>query len=506
MRLLKEMGRFYKEVAPMAIAAVYIRVSTEDQTEFSPEAQLRAIGQYAEKNGYTIEEDFIFRDEGISGRRADKRPAFQKMVAMAKKKPAPFRVILVHKFDRFARSREDSIVYKSLLKRECNIKVVSITEQLEDDKFSVILEAMLEAMAEYYSLNLSEEVKKGMTEKARRGELQTPAPFGYRMVNGLLTPQPEEAEMVREIFRLYVNERLNLRSIAKHMNGQGCKTKQGNSFDTRSITYILCNPTYTGKMRWTPTGPAASRFHFDNPDTWVLEGKHPAIVGEQMWQEANRRIRADKKQKIPLYTRDGNVQTHWLRGVLRCGHCGTTLSYGKGAEGKQGAYRCSKYLTGGCPQPQRITVGKAEQAVLDVLQKDGAAVPPIVFQKNNTHLQEQQDTWMRCKKMITKLQDRLEKARELVLAGIDTTEEYRQNKLKIEQQMKETIEKMQTIEQQQKMQQEEREEKRVGSVADILLSQASLTEKNNAIRQLVSQMVYDKQNETLDIYYYAVET
>ena len=158
--------------------ACYIRVSTEDQTEFSPDAQLKAIKSYAQKNNITLTKEFIFIDEGISGRRAEKRPEFMRMIALAKSKPRPFDVILVHKFDRFARSREDSVVYKSLLKKEAGIKVVSITESIEDDKFSIILEAMLEAMAEYYSLNLSDEVKKGMTEKATRGGLQNGAPFG----------------------------------------------------------------------------------------------------------------------------------------------------------------------------------------------------------------------------------------------------------------------------------------------------------------------------------------
>ena len=135
-------------------AAAYIRVSTDDQLEFSLDAQIKALKEYAKRNDMIILKEHIYADEGISGKRADKRPAFMKMIATSKKKPRPFEVILVHKFDRFARSREDSVVYKSMLKRESGIRVISITEQMEDDKFSVILEAMLEAMAEYYSLNL----------------------------------------------------------------------------------------------------------------------------------------------------------------------------------------------------------------------------------------------------------------------------------------------------------------------------------------------------------------
>ncbi|MBQ2297203.1 MAG: recombinase family protein, partial [Ruminiclostridium sp.] len=143
------------------IAACYIRVSTEDQTEYSPEAQKRALEHYARQHGMVLSPDHIYIDAGISGRRAETRPAFMAMIAAAKQKPPPFSVILVHKFDRFARNREDSIVYKSMLRRQCGVQVVSITEHLEDDRMSLILEAMLEAMAEYYSLNLAEEVRKG---------------------------------------------------------------------------------------------------------------------------------------------------------------------------------------------------------------------------------------------------------------------------------------------------------------------------------------------------------
>ena len=92
------------------IAAAYIRVSTDDQTEYSPDAQLAAMRRYAEANDILIDPAHIYRDEGISGRSAAKRPGFQAMISAAKRKDHPFDIILVHKLDRFARSREDSVV------------------------------------------------------------------------------------------------------------------------------------------------------------------------------------------------------------------------------------------------------------------------------------------------------------------------------------------------------------------------------------------------------------
>ena len=171
-------------------AAAYIRVSTEDQTEYSPDAQLRELREYASSHNMILDDRFVYADEGISGRKADKRPAFQEMIRTAKLKDHPFDVILVHKFDRFARSREDSVVYKSMLKR-CGVDVISIKEPLAEGSYSGVMEAIYESFAEAYSINLGTEVKKGMTEKARRGEIQTAPPYGYMLASvGAVTDRP----------------------------------------------------------------------------------------------------------------------------------------------------------------------------------------------------------------------------------------------------------------------------------------------------------------------------
>ena len=161
----------------MKTGACYIRVSTEEQTEYSPDSQLKAIREYAKRNDIIIPEEFIYIDDGISGRKAEKRPSFMQMIGTAKLKPKPFDVILLWKFSRFARNREDSIVYKSMLRKQCGIDVISISEQLGEDKTSILIEALIEAMDEYYSINLAEEVRRGMAEKARRGEVVSSPPY-----------------------------------------------------------------------------------------------------------------------------------------------------------------------------------------------------------------------------------------------------------------------------------------------------------------------------------------
>ena len=278
-------------------AALYIRVSTDEQTEYSPTAQKRILMKYARDNGYCVSPENIYVDEGFSGRKAEKRPAFMQMIAEAKRRAKPFDVILVHKFDRFARNREDSVVYKSLLKKECGVKVISVTETIEDDKFSVILEAILEAMAEYYSINLSDEVKKGMTEKALRGGLQTIAPLGYSVCGNKLIVVPHEAKIIRLIYESFINGD-NYSKIANNLNDIGYKTKKGNGFDGRAVSYILQNPVYKGDIRWSPYGKTGR--NFDKAGVIVSRGEHDAIVSADEWDSVQNIIGEKSALLLPL--------------------------------------------------------------------------------------------------------------------------------------------------------------------------------------------------------------
>jgi len=157
-------------------AAIYARVSSERQdVDLSISAQLRALREYAARNGHQVIREFI--DEAESGKTAA-RPAFREMIAMARRPKKPFGLILVWKYSRFARNRQDSIVFKTML-RKAGVQVVSITEPFEDTPTGRLLEAMIESLDEFYSANLGEEVTRGMREGARRGYyVASYAPYG----------------------------------------------------------------------------------------------------------------------------------------------------------------------------------------------------------------------------------------------------------------------------------------------------------------------------------------
>ena len=126
------------DIANMKVACAYIRVSTDKQEELSPDAQKRLLIDYAKKHNMSLLAENIYIDNGISGKKADKRPEFMKMISLAKSKEHPFDIILVWKFSRFARNQEESIVYKSLLKKN-NVEVVSISEPLIDGPFGSLI-------------------------------------------------------------------------------------------------------------------------------------------------------------------------------------------------------------------------------------------------------------------------------------------------------------------------------------------------------------------------------
>ncbi|MCI6060090.1 MAG: recombinase family protein [Dorea sp.] len=273
--------------------AAYVRVSTEDQLEYSPDSQIRKIREYADRHQIDLPDQYIYVDMGVSGKYARKRPDFMKMISDAKKKPRPFDVILVWKFSRFARSRQDSILYKSMLRKECGIDVVSITEQLSDDPTSILIEALLEAMDEYYSINLAQEVKRGMNEKFSRGGVVSVPPFGYRMGESHFEIDETRAPVVQKIFEQFV-EGMSCSQIAKWLNAMEIRTIRGKRFEKRSVKYILMNPVYTGKLRRGTGGKVSCDRYYQKEQVRIVRGEHLPIISEELFGKAQRKMQDEK--------------------------------------------------------------------------------------------------------------------------------------------------------------------------------------------------------------------
>ncbi len=475
----------------MKIAAAYIRVSTEDQIEYSPDSQLRAIQSYAEKNGYYLPEQYIFMDEGISGRTVGKREGFKQMIALAKSKPKPFETILVWKYSRFARNREDSVVYKSMLRKQCGIDVVSISESTGDDKMSILFEAMIEAMDEYYSINLSEEVKRGMTEKAKRGGVLSVAPFGYKVVDGEYIVVESEAMIIKEAFSDYLAGSGFL-TIAKKFNAIGVKTHRGNAIENRTIEYWLNNPTYIGKTRWNPTGITGR--DYTNKNVIISDGTHEPIIEDDLWISVQQKLREDKARYKSHMRKPQKGMSHWLNGVFRCGICGSVMG------NCGGFYRCANRGRGTCDGNGGVGSKTISKLVIDKLEEILDSDDVCVKFASSSKTKEKTGISNTLRLLQVKLEEadrKFERVKQAYESGIDTIEEYKQNKQKISKEISD-LKNLITEEEERKQggvpesqnQVTTKFREEIKKVSDILKSDdVSIEEKNGVLKSVIKEIV-----------------
>ena len=235
--------------------ALYARVSSDRQdVDLSIAAQLRALRDYAQKNGYIVFREYV--DEAESGRIAD-RPQFQKMLNEASKPESPFQEILVWKFSRFTRKREHAVAFKAMLRRR-GVRVVSITEHADDSPTGKLMEAIIESVDEFYSENLAQEVTRGMREAASRGFWVTSyAPYGYKRVyvqdgpkkRPTLELNPPADAVVRRIFDMVLQGK-SILDATKTLNAEGIPTTNGKKWLKTTIHTMLANEAYTGAVVW----------------------------------------------------------------------------------------------------------------------------------------------------------------------------------------------------------------------------------------------------------------
>lgn len=331
------MGKFKKT------AVAYARFSSNNQREESIDAQFRAIREYCAKE--RIELIAEFKDEAISGK-TDDRADFQNMIRQLLKGNLSVDYVLVHKFNRFARNKFDSAFHKKKLK-EINVRVVSVTQKIEDTPEGELLEGMLETLDAYYSSNLAVEVRKGLRENALKGKhAGGQVLFGYSLdKDGYYVPN-ENAKIVRRIFEEYAAG-VPKTEICERLNAEGYRNQRGKKFNTRTVYDLLRNPKYIGIYIYT----------IDRKETIRLEDviQNPPI-DRNLWeqvqklcQEGSLKGRYRKKKRSYLLT-----------GKTFCEECGCQISGGgskRSGNRKDGKlnyyYKCvgkSKYRNG-CKNP-----------------------------------------------------------------------------------------------------------------------------------------------------------
>jgi len=482
----------------------YVRVSTDKQEELSPDSQEKLIRDYAKKNNIVILK--IFFEIGVSGRSADKRPAFQEMIASAKSKEHPVDAILVWKFSRFARNQEESIVYKSLLKKQNNVDVISVSEPLIDGPFGSLIERIIEWMDEYYSIRLSGEVFRGMKENAMRGAFQARPPLGYKIVEHGKPPVivPEEADIIRMIFDKYVNCSMSFFDIARHLNNLGLKTSRGKAFECRSIEYIIQNPIYCGLIRWNRTHNATN--NIKDKDEWIIvDGEHEAIISKELFNKAQERFRLTYK---PSGARPSSTYRHWLSGLLKCPDCGRTLTANTLYRRNGVAYSyfsCYGYSKGKCNKPNGVSSLVLEKEVLRCMEEVlNSGV--ITYELREYVPTERVDECSVIRKRIDELIPKEARIKASYREGIDTLEEYKENKRLIQEERERLEAQLNELLNNDSNPAKDHSTimlQRVQTTYEIIKSdQYTTTQKSEALKQVVDKIVYNRQEDLLDIYYF----
>lgn len=323
--------------------ALYARFSSDNQRTESIDAQIRAMESYCKQHGYVIVERYI--DEAKSAL-TDRRPAFQQMISDSSN--GNFNILLVHKLDRFARNRYDSAIYKRELKKN-GVLVYSVLENLDNSPESIMMEAVLEGMSEYYSINLSREVMKGMRETALQCKHTggTP-PLGYDVdpVTKRLIINEEESKTVELIFRMYADG-FGYSAILDTLHENNMLTKTGRTFQKNSLHDLLINPKYKGVYTFnlrSAKGLDGTRNNHtckDDEDIITIKGGCPAIVDEVTFASVQKRIAENKHAG----QRNTAKENYLLSGRVFCKDCGRSMVGNARHSGRNKTY----HVTYKCP-------------------------------------------------------------------------------------------------------------------------------------------------------------
>jgi len=474
----------------------YIRVSTDKQEELSPESQIRLIKEYAQIHGMLL--THIYTEEhGISGKKADKRPAFQEMIAACKDKSHPYDAILLWKFSRFARNIDESTYYKSILRKKCNVDVISISEPIIEGMYGRLIEMVIEWSDEFYLYNLSGEVMRGMTQNALQGGYNANAPIGYikeKGKNKIPVIDPESALIVKKIFHMYVNEERPLADIATLLNQNGYKTKRGGRFETRTVGYILENPFYIGKIRWNYYDRQSNQ-RKKKEDVILSDGQHEPIISQELFAAAGERLAKERLKSGYGRKRPVASTKHWLSGIIKCSECGCSLGYGTGNPKHKVAphFQCWKKGKGlcNCYHSNNINEAKAIEEITTILQelKNHGCYFKYSFSLAHDGGTEQ----ALLQRELKNLDIKERRIKEAYVNGIDTMEEYRDNKKILSSRRKEIQEKLERVTAAAQPAPVEKEISDTNIIAIILDESTDYIAKGNALRDVFDHFVWNKE-------------
>ena len=327
----------------MKTAVIYARYSSDKQTDQSIEGQIRECTEYAKYHDILIVDTYI--DKAMTGTN-DNRTSFQKMLKDASKQA--WDIVLVYKLDRFSRNKYEMAMHRKTL-RDNGIKLVSAKENIPDSPEGIILESLLEGMAEYYSAELSQKVRRGMRESRLKG-LYTGGgfPFGYKIVDRKPVLDEFDASIVKRIFREYLED-VPVSVIVRKLSSEGILHK-GKPLVTNTVYNMLRNEKYTGVCYYTGE-------RYDN--------YYPRIVDQYVFDLVQKKISLNKGK-------NAIEESYLLRNKLICGLCGNKMlaEVGKGKSGpKYRYYKCKSRKRQRCCDKETIRKDLIENLIIDITLK-----------------------------------------------------------------------------------------------------------------------------------------
>ncbi|HAR4266169.1 TPA: recombinase family protein [Staphylococcus aureus] len=326
----------------------YIRVSTERQVEgYSIEGQITQIEQYCQFNGYELVD--IYADRGISGKSMN-RPELQRMLNDAKN--GKLDCVMVYKTNRLARNTSDLLTIVEELHRQ-NVEFFSLSERMEvKNSTGKLMLQILASFSEFERNTILENIYNGQHQRALKGYYQGNLPLGYNNIpdnKKELMINQHEANIVKYIFESYAKGH-GYRKIANALNHKGYVTKKDNPFSINSITYILVNPFYIGKIQFAKYKDwNEKRRKGLNDKPIIADGKHPPIISQELWDKVQSR-KKQVSQKPQVHGKGTNL----LTGIIHCPQCGapmaasnTTNTLKDGTKKRIRYYSCSNFRNKG---------------------------------------------------------------------------------------------------------------------------------------------------------------
>lgn len=286
----------------MKNAVIYARFSSHAQNEQSIEGQLAECHAFAERNNLRITHEYI--DRALTGT-TDKRPEFLQMIEDSKRKG--FQFVIVYQLDRFARNRYDSATYKAKLKKN-GVRVLSAKENITDDASGILIEGVLESMAEYYSAELSQKIKRGISISASKCKyFGGSVPLGYKVDEKKnFIVNEETAPIVKQMFQMLAGG-YNYAQIARYLNARGILTARGGKWGKNSFQSVFSNRRYLGKYI----------FHGEE-----IDGGMPRLIDDELFAAVQKVL-----EKYAAAPSRGKAKIEYLLSDrLICGHCGNKMT------------------------------------------------------------------------------------------------------------------------------------------------------------------------------------